>query len=297
MGVLLSQTAVLEMPEVIKFTVGKEYRRSDLHDVYGGSRQGGISPSAKSPIVLLFTGESGKQYGYLHDSFQENGTYWYTGEGRKGDMRMIKGNLAVRNSATGGKQLHLFEQTRKGFAQYLGEFSYLDHHEDRAPDSDGELRNVVVFELELVSDKSDFTPVSAASAAKPVRGKFWNLPLHQLRDLASGKSSKDQTAATRKRMVYERSEAVRVYVLRRANGKCEGCEQLAPFNNNKGDPYLEPHHITRVADKGPDNPQWVAALCPNCHRRIHFGEDGDKFNIAIAEKVSRLEKALANPGK
>jgi 5-methylcytosine-specific restriction enzyme A len=111
------------MADAIRFTVGTEYRRSSLHDEYGGSRQGGISPSAKSPIVLLFTGESGKQYGYLHDGFREDGTFWYTGEGRHGDMRMTKGNSAIRDSAGNGKQLHLFEQTRKAFVQYLGEFA------------------------------------------------------------------------------------------------------------------------------------------------------------------------------
>lgn len=117
----------------IQFIVGKEFRRSDLHDQYGGSRQGGISPSAKSPLVLLFTGESGKQYGYLHDGFREDGAFWYTGEGRNGDMRVIKGNSAIRDSAAKGNQLHLFEQTRKGFVQYLGlgKFSYLDRHEER----------------------------------------------------------------------------------------------------------------------------------------------------------------------
>jgi hypothetical protein len=73
----------------------------------------------------------------------------------------------------------------------------------------------------MVSEKSDFTPVSSVAADKPERAKFWNLSLNELRDLATGTSSKEQTPATRKRTVYERSEAVRVYVLMRANGKCE----------------------------------------------------------------------------
>jgi 5-methylcytosine-specific restriction protein A len=90
------------MGNAIRFAVGAEFRRSILHDQYGGSRRGGISPSAKSPIVLLFTGESGKRYGYLHDGFREDGTFWYTGEGRNGDMRMIKGNLAIRDSVGSG---------------------------------------------------------------------------------------------------------------------------------------------------------------------------------------------------
>ncbi len=282
------------MAATIRFTVGKEYRRSDLHDQHGGSRQGGISPSAKSPLVLLFTGESGKQYGYLADGFQEDGTFCYTGEGRNGDMRMIKGNLAIRDSTANEKQLHLFEQTRKGFVQYLGEFSYLDHHEERAPDLSGDLRKVIVFELEVVSAESDFTPALPNLSGKSELAKFWNLPLNQLRDLASAISSKQQTSAERKRMVYERREAVRVYALRRSKGNCEGCEQKAPFNNDKGQPYLEPHHIARIADEGPDHPEWVAALCPNCHRRVHFGVDRKSYNELVAEKIRSIERGGAS---
>lgn len=45
------------------FTQGHVYRRRDLHDRYGGQRQGGISTPSQYPIILLFTGESGEQHG------------------------------------------------------------------------------------------------------------------------------------------------------------------------------------------------------------------------------------------
>jgi 5-methylcytosine-specific restriction enzyme A len=235
--------------------------------------------------------DPGVSDGYLDDGFQKNGIFWYTGEGRKGDMRMTKGNLAIQNTAVNGKQLHLFEQTRKGLVQYSGEFSYLDHHEERAPDLAGGVRNVIVFESEVVSVNIDFAPVLPTPPVRSERAKFWTLALNQLRDLACAKSSKEQTPAERKRMVYERSEAVRIYVLRRAKGKCEGCEQKAPFNNNKGQPYLEPHHIARRADDGPDHPEWVAALCPNCHPRVHFGVDRKSYNELVAENIRLIERS------
>jgi 5-methylcytosine-specific restriction protein A len=277
-----------------QFTVGKEYRRSDLHDQYGGSRQSGISPSKTNQIILLFTGDSGKQYGYLNDGFRDNGTYWYTGEGRNGDMRMARGNLAIRDSLVDEKQLHLFEQNRKGFVQYRGEFAYLDHHEGSAPDFTGVQRKVFIFELEVVSGELEFTPSFVFPSAKPELAKLWNLPLNQLRDLASAISSRQQTPVERKRIVYQRSEAVRIYALRRADGKCEGCEQKAPFKNDKGQPYLEPHHVARVADEGPDHPAWVAALCPNCHRRVHVGYDRKSYNELIAEKIRLIERDWAS---
>lgn len=76
----------------------------------------------------------------------------------------------------------------------------------------------------------------------------------------------------KKRSVNYRSRAlaIRLYVLRRANGHCEGCRAPAPFSRAGGSPYLEPYHTTRLADDGPDHPARVIALCPNCHRRAHL---------------------------
>jgi len=35
---------------------------------------------------------------------------------------------------------------------------------------------------------------------------------------------------------------------------CEGCSAAAPFLGADGEPFLETHHTTRVADEGPDHP-------------------------------------------
>ena len=80
------------------------------------------------------------------------------------------------------------------------------------------------------------------------------------------------------------------YVLRRADGTCEGCGDPAPFNKRAtGRPYLEPHHIRRRADAGPDHPRWIIALCPNCHRRVHYGENGTDYNEKLADRAGVLE--------
>jgi 5-methylcytosine-specific restriction endonuclease McrA len=58
----------------------------------------------------------------------------------------------------------------------------------------------------------------------------------------------------------------------RANGKCELCQQLAPFRRAKdGSPYLEVHHKIRLSDHGPDTVENAIAVCPNCHRKLHYG--------------------------
>jgi len=72
--------------------------------------------------------------------------------------------------------------------------------------------------------------------------------------------------------VYIRNPDVVAEALFRANGICEVCHQPAPFLKKlDSTPYLEVHHIERLSDGGADVLENVLALCPNCHRREHYG--------------------------
>jgi 8-oxo-dGTP diphosphatase len=59
-----------------------------------------------------------------------------------------------------------------------------------------------------------------------------------------------------------------------------------------GKPYLESHHITQLADDGPDAPKDVVAACPTCHRKIHHGVDGAAMNKAAHDRIQRIEAAI-----
>lgn len=128
------------------FEVGEVYRRSDIHDKYGGQQQGGISTPKEYPFIMLFTGETGEQYGY-RDGFQTDGSYWYTGEGQIGDMQYVRGNRAILESNKDNEMIHLFEYVETGMVRYVGEVSYLNHHEKKGPDLNGDLRRIIIFEL------------------------------------------------------------------------------------------------------------------------------------------------------
>lgn len=65
----------------------------------------------------------------------------------------------------------------------------------------------------------------------------------------------------------------------------------APFRTQDGQPYLEPHHIRRLSDGGPDDPRWVAGLCPNCHRRAHHSLE---FNNELETIVVSAEERIGN---
>jgi len=128
------------------FEDGKIYRRSDLHDQFGSQRQGGISTPKEYPLIMIFTSEKGEQYGYK-DGFQTDGSYWYTGEGQIGDMQFVRGNRAILDSNKNNEIIYLFEYVETGMVRYVGEMSYVNHHEIKGPDLNGDLRRIIIFEL------------------------------------------------------------------------------------------------------------------------------------------------------
>ncbi|KRP47780.1 HNH endonuclease [Pseudomonas poae] len=88
---------------------------------------------------------------------------------------------------------------------------------------------------------------------------------------------------------FVRDPKVRAWVLKEADGICEGCGSNAPFEVD-GLPFLEVHHVKHLAQKGSDRIANAVALCPNCHQRCHRSSDRDAFNEALYANVGRLAR-------
>lgn len=108
--------------------------------------------------------------------------------------------------------------------------------------------------------------------------EFEAATIKALRDTSSVRKDRIQKAPKYPKVelaltkVFLRNPDVAAEVLSRAHGVCEGCRQPAPFFRKKDlSPYLEVHHKVRLADGGEDSVQNAIALCPNCHRKMHFG--------------------------
>lgn len=72
--------------------------------------------------------------------------------------------------------------------------------------------------------------------------------------------------------IFIRNANVVAEVLHRAQGKCELCKRDAPFLREKDStPFLEVHHIIPLSQGGFDTLENAIAVCPNCHRKAHFG--------------------------
>lgn len=103
-------------------------------------------------MIFLFSGRGGGRHGYF-DQFDENGIFHYFARGQKGDVQMAAGNRDVRDHIRLGKRLLVFNSLGPRRHRFVGEFFYDGHYVVRDhPDSDGKLRNAIVFRLRPVHD-------------------------------------------------------------------------------------------------------------------------------------------------
>ena len=94
-------------------------------------------------------------------------------------------------------------------------------------------------------------------------------------------------------LVYARSPEVRRMVLQRACGACEACSAKG-FVLDSGAIYLETHHVFPLSDAGPDVEWNVVAICPNDHRRAHFGRDRPELRSRLVDYLIRAYPSAKN---
>lgn len=88
---------------------------------------------------------------------------------------------------------------------------------------------------------------------------------------------------------YVRNTFVAEASKRRAKGICQLCGNPAPFVDKNGNPYLESHHIIWLSEGGADVLENTAALCPNCHRKMHIVNDAEDV-----KKLQNMNNLLTN---
>lgn len=87
---------------------------------------------------------------------------------------------------------------------------------------------------------------------------------------------------------FRRDPKVVAWILKNSNGICESCNEPAPFTKPDGDFYLEVHHLRRLADGGRDTVTNAVAVCPNCHRALHFSNDRETKKTNLYNSYPRL---------
>ncbi len=92
---------------------------------------------------------------------------------------------------------------------------------------------------------------------------------------------------------FQRDPKVKAWVLQMANGVCECCKRVSPFNSADGKPFLEVHHLLQLADGGADTTSNTIAVCPNCHRELHYGLNAKSIVERLYKQIPRLTSVAA----
>lgn len=281
------------------FVLGQEYERARLLDFIGSRQmQSGVLWGSKEPGCLVCTsgGKGGKRAGYS-DELLADGSWWYFGQGLVGDQSLANAANAKLSSA---KLSVLFFTTREPTARevaarggygklfaFRGDFNVVGFEPFVPSDGNRKGDRLWRFRLAPVGDGGDHWRVSENTNAEShvdlqevQRSLYVDFP-------GSGVGISLQE-------YRRRSAAVHLYATLRANGRCEGCGLPAPFSRSDGRAFLEVHHMTRLADDGPDLPANVVALCPNCHRRAHYSVDRVEFGCVLQKHVAFMEGRIAS---
>ncbi|MGP3942773.1 MULTISPECIES: hypothetical protein [Streptomyces] len=159
-----------------ELTAGVDVTRRELHARFGGTPQGGISPSTRSPMVMVFVAESPGSEGFT--GWGQDGIFHFMGAGMHGDQEMTRGNLALLRHQEQGRAVHVFQRLQKSSAEgaplhrHLGRFevdSQQPYYIADAPDASGSMRTVIVFRLRPVGTTAPGGPRLPVTPASETR--------------------------------------------------------------------------------------------------------------------------------
>ena len=263
--------------------LGQTITAKELHQRFSVSHQGGMRRAHSTNSLVLVTSDQGP-----YSDRWEGDVLHYTGEGRTGPQRLDhRQNRTLKESGSNGVNVFLFRQPRRARYTFLGRVELdSEPYQEEQPDVAGEMRSVWVFPLQILA----VPPISWADFEELERERQEDA-LSQS-DAVLRRHVRDAPPRPPKRTVtseqFERSPYIAEFAKRWARGHCTLCRDPAPFETEQG-PYLEAHHIVWLSRGGRDEIANVAAVCPNCHVRLHrldLNTDRELLLERVADEVS-----------
>lgn len=176
-----------------------------------------------------------------------------------------KVNKAIINSSINNVPIYVF--IKDGLQLTLsGVFKYIDIFNEQDGAKWFKLKKITSSETDNPMTEEEYQNEMTRNTKKAARDKFSD----RQRKIKQFKKHPNTIRVIRRE--YKRNPYVVAEVLERANGYCENCGSYAPFDRaSDGTPYLEVHHIIPLSEGGADTVKNASGICPNCHRKAHFG--------------------------
>ncbi len=259
--------------------IGAEITNEQMRTIFKCGNMGGMRRSKQTGTLVIISDDTKG----LYRDVWKNGVLHYTGMGKVGDQ-VLEGNQngTLYYSDINGVEIHLFEVLVKAVYTYRGVVKLIDKpYKSRQPDDNGSMRDVWMFPVAPISETEQNV------SHELTEQEIVKLSDKELARYTAVKNVKKEPITT-ETVVYYRDPYLKQMVKRIADGKCQFCGNEAPFIDKQGVPYLEAHHVIRLADGGRDAIDNIVAICPNCHRKAHVLND--EIDTIILEGIAEHNK-------
>jgi len=130
---------------------GEEFTEKEIQVQFNIRNSGGIRPSRKNMIIVLINSYfSEKQGGYENEINENSGFVYHVGEGEE-DQKMVRNNKSILESEQNGYIMLYFDKPISNKLIYRFPVKYDSWKDDRQKNARGELRNVIIFKLKIIS--------------------------------------------------------------------------------------------------------------------------------------------------
>jgi len=268
--------------------IGLEISNEELTKIFDVGIMGGMRKSRKNNRLVLI---SDPFKGFYTNRWDWN-IFFYTGKGKKGDQKLELENKDLANSTNTGLQIYLFEVFKPTKYYYHGLVKYKGNLiTEKQKDKEDNLRTVLIFPLEKMTHNYVIELEYLKSKENILDSNIKIKSSNEIIDLLQKYKSKLSGKRIVSSIYFERNTIIKEYVKRRAKGKCELCNENAPFRDSKGIPYLEVYHIVWLSRNSEDSIENTVALCPNCHRKVHLLDNSEDIEKLKAITQTPLDGA------
>lgn len=200
--------------------------------------------------------------------------------------------ITLNDALQNKKEIYIFVKEMTKGSKYLGKIAHSEKYKPSIKDSQDGTQYCIEFTLPLKRPNNDAKQLESKLSDKNVKKGNKQSSGNTVRTIINKKVSKNdiplQKEITQTSKNPRNNKIGKESTFKEANGNCELCDQPAPFLNEKNEGYLEVHHILWLEKGGPDSKNNMAALCPNCHKKMHIRNEKDDVEKLWLKRNNKL---------
>ncbi len=285
--------------------LGEKFRdRKEIWNLFGCQYQQGVMKFPGEDYVNIFFKEDGP---YPDEIDAETGVIEYRGKGLRGEQKLTAGNKYLEDARLSKSPARFWYRPVGGLWEFKSWVTVYDRENIEEEDVQGNLAmRYLWFLVPVVSEHKELWPQEVLNAPinqiSPNEINLIKNPRNLLSDYARiAKELEDNPTSLNSNQKPrtpqpKRRKRAKDIVIARAQGSCENdqCSGMPPDVKNDGTPIFQVDHIVQLSDGGPDQPDNMIALCPNCHAAKTLGKGRSEMTVRLKKIALKRHRALVS---